>query len=86
LETDKVNVEVPAEENGVLGAIARKVGDTVGVGEVLGTLSAAAATVPRRSGSARAGRANVRRTFRATQRARAGRDPCCSKDRPGKQH
>ncbi len=39
LETDKVNVEVPAESSGVLGEIARGEGETVGVGEVLGLVS-----------------------------------------------
>lgn len=49
LETDKVNVEVPAEASGVLGEIARQEGDTVSVGEVLGLLSeenGAAAAAP----------------------------------------
>jgi len=40
LETDKVNLEVTAEDDGVLGAIQRQEGDTVIVGEVLGTLEA----------------------------------------------
>jgi 2-oxoglutarate dehydrogenase E2 component (dihydrolipoamide succinyltransferase) len=40
LETDKVNLEVTAEDDGVLGAISRQEGDTVTVGEVLGTLEA----------------------------------------------
>ena len=39
LETDKVNVEVPAEQAGVLQAIERQEGDTVEVGELLGTLT-----------------------------------------------
>ncbi|HYI24999.1 MAG TPA: 2-oxoglutarate dehydrogenase complex dihydrolipoyllysine-residue succinyltransferase [Thermomicrobiales bacterium] len=39
LETDKVNLEVTAEDDGVLGAIQRQEGDTVTVGEVLGTLT-----------------------------------------------
>jgi 2-oxoglutarate dehydrogenase E2 component (dihydrolipoamide succinyltransferase) len=39
LETDKVNVEVPAEEAGVLAQITRQAGDTVAVGDVLGTLA-----------------------------------------------
>ncbi len=48
LETDKVNVEIPAEKSGVIGAITRNEGDTVEVGEVIGTLVAgeAAATAP----------------------------------------
>src|SRR5690606_14599303 len=40
LETDKVNLEVTAEDDGVLGTIQRQEGDTVTVGEVLGTLEA----------------------------------------------
>src|SRR5688500_5047012 len=39
LETDKVNVEVPAETSGALGEISHKEGDTVGVGEVIGFVS-----------------------------------------------
>jgi len=38
LETDKVNLDVTAEDDGVLGSIARQEGETVTVGEVLGTL------------------------------------------------
>jgi 2-oxoglutarate dehydrogenase E2 component (dihydrolipoamide succinyltransferase) len=47
LETDKVTLEVPAPASGVLGEIAAKNGDTVGVGAILGEIkdgaSAAAA-------------------------------------------
>ena len=39
LETDKVNVEVPAPTNGVLGSIVVKVGETVNVGSLLGTIN-----------------------------------------------
>ena len=39
LETDKVNVEVPAPSNGILGNIAVKEGETVNVGSVLGIIS-----------------------------------------------
>ena len=39
LETDKVNVEVPAPSNGVLGSITVKEGETVNVGSLLGTIS-----------------------------------------------
>ncbi len=39
LETDKVNVEVPAPSNGVLGSIEVKEGETVNVGSLLGTIS-----------------------------------------------
>ncbi len=38
LETDKVNVEVTAEQNGVLQRVLKQVGDVVGVGEVLGLI------------------------------------------------
>jgi 2-oxoglutarate dehydrogenase E2 component (dihydrolipoamide succinyltransferase) len=50
LETDKINVEVNAEQDGVLQKIAKQVGEIVAVGEVIGTLEAGAksvsATVP----------------------------------------
>ena len=39
LETDKVNVEVPAPSNGVLGNIVVKEGETVNVGSLLGTIN-----------------------------------------------
>ena len=39
LETDKVNVEVPAPSNGVLTNIAVKEGQTVNVGSLLGTIN-----------------------------------------------
>ena len=42
LETDKVNVEVPAPSNGVLSNIAVKEGETVNVGSLLGTINGAA--------------------------------------------
>ncbi|MBA2391138.1 MAG: 2-oxoglutarate dehydrogenase complex dihydrolipoyllysine-residue succinyltransferase [Ktedonobacteraceae bacterium] len=38
LETDKVNVEVSAEQDGVLQKVVKQVGDTVAVGEVLGVI------------------------------------------------
>ncbi len=38
LETDKINFEVEAEEDGVLESIAKGEGETVGVGEVIGTI------------------------------------------------
>jgi 2-oxoglutarate dehydrogenase E2 component (dihydrolipoamide succinyltransferase) len=43
LETDKVNVEVTAETAGVLGPIARREGENVAIGDVLGTIEAAGA-------------------------------------------
>ncbi|MAU66366.1 2-oxoglutarate dehydrogenase complex dihydrolipoyllysine-residue succinyltransferase [Hyphomonas sp.] len=42
LETDKVSVEVSATEDGVLGAIVAKPGDTVEIGAVLGRLDGGA--------------------------------------------
>jgi 2-oxoglutarate dehydrogenase E2 component (dihydrolipoamide succinyltransferase) len=41
LETDKVDMEVAAEQTGVLARIDKGAGDTVAVGEVLGSLSGA---------------------------------------------
>ena len=38
LETDKVNVEVPAPSSGILGNIKVKEGETVNVGSLLGTI------------------------------------------------
>src|SRR5215471_5407223 len=38
LETDKVNVEVSAEQGGMLQKILRRPGDVVSVGEVLGVV------------------------------------------------
>src|SRR6266566_5647715 len=43
LETDKVNVEVTAEQNGVLQKIIKQEGDTVAVDEVLGVIDEGAA-------------------------------------------
>src|SRR5680860_904257 len=40
LETDKVNLDVAAEDDGVLGSIQKQEGDTVTVGEVLGVIEA----------------------------------------------
>src|SRR5712692_3032916 len=42
LETDKVNVEVTAEQSGVLQKIVKHEGDTVAVGEVLGVIGESA--------------------------------------------
>jgi 2-oxoglutarate dehydrogenase E2 component (dihydrolipoamide succinyltransferase) len=48
LETDKVNVEVTADQGGVLQKILKQEGDTVAVGEVLGTIGegTSASTAP----------------------------------------
>jgi 2-oxoglutarate dehydrogenase E2 component (dihydrolipoamide succinyltransferase) len=43
LETDKVNVEVIADEAGVLSAINKQAGDTVGIGETIAVIGAAGA-------------------------------------------
>ena len=43
LETDKVNLEVAADHNGVVASIAKGEGETVGIGDVLGTIEAGAA-------------------------------------------
>jgi 2-oxoglutarate dehydrogenase E2 component (dihydrolipoamide succinyltransferase) len=43
LETDKVNLEVASDHAGVVGAIMKGEGETVGVGDVLGTIDAGAA-------------------------------------------
>ena len=45
LETDKVNVEVAAEQSGVLERIDKAEGETVGVGEVIGSIGAGAQPV-----------------------------------------
>jgi 2-oxoglutarate dehydrogenase E2 component (dihydrolipoamide succinyltransferase) len=47
LETDKVNLDVTAEDDGVLGSIDKQEGETVTVGEVLGTLEAGATAAPK---------------------------------------
>ena len=39
LETDKVNVELTAEQSGVLQEVLKDSGDTVQVGEIIGTIS-----------------------------------------------
>jgi 2-oxoglutarate dehydrogenase E2 component (dihydrolipoamide succinyltransferase) len=48
LETDKVNLEVTAPDDGVLGKVEKNEGDVVTVGELLGTIAgeAAGATAP----------------------------------------
>jgi 2-oxoglutarate dehydrogenase E2 component (dihydrolipoamide succinyltransferase) len=42
LETDKINVEVNAEQDGILQKIVKQAGDVVAVGEVIGTIGAEA--------------------------------------------
>ena len=46
LETDKVNVEVPAPINGVLSSITVKEGETVNVGSLLGTINGGTTKAP----------------------------------------
>src|SRR5215213_5845315 len=41
LETDKINFEVEAEQDGVLESISKGEGETVNVGEVIGTIGEA---------------------------------------------
>ncbi|QYR19115.1 2-oxoglutarate dehydrogenase complex dihydrolipoyllysine-residue succinyltransferase [Paenibacillus sp. sptzw28] len=55
LETDKVNIEISAEESGIVEQITRQEGETVGVGETIariGTAKAAAAEQNGKTGSA----------------------------------
>ncbi len=52
LETDKVNIEVNAEQDGVLQQIAKKAGDEVAVGEVLGLIGEGSAQTPALAASA----------------------------------
>ena len=47
LETDKVNVEVSAEQSGVLQKILKQAGDVVTVGEVLGMVGKSDEVTPR---------------------------------------
>lgn len=46
LETDKVNLEITAESNGIMGKVLKQEGDTVYVGELVGTIDAAGAEEP----------------------------------------
>jgi 2-oxoglutarate dehydrogenase E2 component (dihydrolipoamide succinyltransferase) len=52
LETDKVDVEVSAQQDGVLASILRKQGEDVRVGEVLGSIEAGGARVATAEGKA----------------------------------
>jgi 2-oxoglutarate dehydrogenase E2 component (dihydrolipoamide succinyltransferase) len=64
LETDKVNIEVPAPEAGVLQSIVKQEGETVGIGEVLAVVAeegaATGAGAPREAPSE--SQANAQRT------------------------
>jgi len=46
LETDKINVEVPAPVSGKIGKILVKAGDSAGIGDVLGLIEEGAAPAP----------------------------------------
>ncbi|MFF2480665.1 2-oxoglutarate dehydrogenase complex dihydrolipoyllysine-residue succinyltransferase [Paenibacillus sp. NPDC058071] len=46
LETDKVNIEISAEQDGVLQEITRNEGDTVQIGEVIGSIAEGGAAAP----------------------------------------
>ena len=52
LETDKVTLEVPAPAAGILGDIAAKNGDTVGVGAILGMIKDGAGAAPKPAAAA----------------------------------
>lgn len=47
LETDKINVEIPAEEAGVLSEVLAEIGDDVEVGEVIGKIDTAQTGAPK---------------------------------------
>ena len=49
LETDKVNIEVPAPSNGVLETISAKEGQTVNVGATLGTIGQSKMSVEKKN-------------------------------------
>jgi 2-oxoglutarate dehydrogenase E2 component (dihydrolipoamide succinyltransferase) len=51
LETDKVNFEVEAEQDGVLESIAKGEGEDVGVGEVIGTIGEGDGSAPQPEGA-----------------------------------
>ncbi|WP_342563964.1 2-oxoglutarate dehydrogenase complex dihydrolipoyllysine-residue succinyltransferase [Paenibacillus sp. FSL R7-0345] len=57
LETDKVNLEISAEEDGVISVILRQAGENVAVGEAIGVIGAAGASSAGESGSASEGSA-----------------------------
>ncbi len=61
LETDKVNLEINAEQDGVLAEIRRQEGDTVQVGEVIGTIreGSAVAVEKKESSAPKAAQAEV---------------------------
>lgn len=54
LETDKVDLEVPAEKDGVLSKIARQAGEDVKIGDVLGLIEEGAGAAPAANGTGKA--------------------------------
>ena len=54
LETDKVDLEVPAEKDGVLSKIARQAGEDVQIGDVLGLIEEGAGAAPAANGTGKA--------------------------------
>ena len=52
LETDKVNLEISAEQDGVLAEITRQEGDTVRIGEAVGRIGAAGSAAAENAGAA----------------------------------
>ncbi|MBY9080065.1 2-oxoglutarate dehydrogenase complex dihydrolipoyllysine-residue succinyltransferase [Paenibacillus sp. HN-1] len=50
LETDKVNLEISAEESGVIAQILRQAGENVAVGEAIGVIGEAGAAAPQAAG------------------------------------
>lgn len=54
LETDKVDLEVPADRDGVLSKIARQAGEDVQIGDVLGTIEEGAGAASSTNGAAKA--------------------------------
>lgn len=51
LETDKVNLEISAEVEGVISTILRQAGENVAVGEAIGIIGAASGSTPRLAAS-----------------------------------
>ena len=68
LETDKVNVEVNAEQSGVLQRIDKKEGDVVAVGDVLGTIGEAPGASTAKSSATAAAQQQPAQTTREQQR------------------
>ena len=85
LETDKVTLEVPAPAAGVLGEIAAKNGETVGVGAILGSIKdgAGAAVKAGTATGAPQGRPDVKQATTAPINA-AEEEPAPRKPEPAK--